>query len=507
MKTDNSRGDGHKSPALTRRSFAKAAGVSAAALAIGGTGAFAWFTGRDVVENKLSIAQNLNVRVIEPAWKPEDAVNVVPNQHLPKDPRIENLSDEITGWMFVEIRVPTAVVSVFDDETKTVKPAERTPLFSFTADPEWTVLEQFEDGDEDVYRFGWPKTISAKGQTPPIFEEVVFANLAEAQGQSGNKIIKATGYGIQAEALLDVTTAWDAYKKQNGIGDGKPDKRIVSAVTAGTLLKFVEGVPEVGDTIDGAVIEEVVADVEHLDAGDTTPLTSTPGQITYVDAAIQATPENTVNWFKDIWKAEEMDLAGLDPSETSSTEGMFEGCNKLYRIVGGVNLADIVPSEFEYKESEKGYTPKECSMLGFDKSARKNVTFTGWDSQNHGVFVNSRRALFAVYSRLQSKFGNLSNFIFAEGDGGSCEYQKGFTSDSTSLKNCTLTISRSGDSIVMEFYGVMANGIGACRCTLEVPADSQSEIAFKMTYEGSASNVSMLGARIICNIEKLSQEK
>lgn len=65
-------------------------------------------------------------------------------------------------------------------------------------------------------------SVPGLGQTPPIFEEVVVANLAEAQGQSGSKTITATGYGIQSEGLPDVETAWDAYKKQNGIGDGEP---------------------------------------------------------------------------------------------------------------------------------------------------------------------------------------------------------------------------------------------------------------------------------------------
>lgn len=208
--------------AMSRRTFAKVAGVSAAALAIGGSWALAWFTGRDTKVNKVSIANGLSVRVVEPAWVPENAVHVVAGQHLPKDPRIENLSDEFAGWMVVEIRVPTAVVSVFDETEQKVLDPARTPLFSFVADPKWTLLQQFEDGDEDVYRFGWPETIPALGQTPPIFEEVVMANLVETQGQSGSKTITAAGYGIQSEGLPDIATAWDAYKKQNGIGDGKP---------------------------------------------------------------------------------------------------------------------------------------------------------------------------------------------------------------------------------------------------------------------------------------------
>lgn len=54
MITDNLREDGHKGPSFSRRTFAKAAGVSVAALAIGASGpSLAWFTGRDVKEKLL----------------------------------------------------------------------------------------------------------------------------------------------------------------------------------------------------------------------------------------------------------------------------------------------------------------------------------------------------------------------------------------------------------------------------------------------------------------------
>lgn len=355
MATDNLCEGGHAGPSFSRRTFAKAAGVSAAALAIGASGAsLAWFTGRDVKENKLSIAQNLNIRVVEPAWDPENAKSVVPNQHIPKDPRIENLSDEFSGWMVVEIRVPTAVVSVFDETEQKVLDPARTPLFGFVADPRWTLLQQFEDGDEDVYRFGWPETIPALGQTPPIFEEVVVANLVEAQGQSGSKIITATGYGIQSEALPDIKTAWDAYKKQNGIGDGEPAKRIVSAVTAGTLLKFVEGIPGVGDTVDGKTIEEVVADIEHLEPQDATPLTSTPESITYVDGTTPTAPENTVNWFKNMSKVEEMDLFGLTVEESADTEGMFDGTSSLKKVHVKDNTIIVEKLPAGFTQTEEG---------------------------------------------------------------------------------------------------------------------------------------------------------
>ncbi len=358
MTTDNLREGGHKGPSFSRRTFAKAAGVSAAALAIGASGAsLAWFTGRDAKENKLSIAQNLNIRVVEPAWDPENAKSVVPNQHIPKDPRIENLSDEFSGWMVVEIRVPTAVVSVFDETEQKVLDPARTPLFSFVADPKWTLLQQFEDGDEDVYRFGWPETIPALGQTPPIFEEVVVANLAEAQGQSGSKTITATGYGIQSEGLPDIATAWDAYKKQNGIGDGEPaEKTMINAVTAGATLYITKDEPSVGEEYNGEVVKDVVRDIEHLSSPATysTPLTAYPSELLEVSCDAQVKPENIDRWFKDCNQIQALDLSKLDTSDIVKTaDAVFDGTNELVYIKYGENtdIHQIVPDRlFQFEE-------------------------------------------------------------------------------------------------------------------------------------------------------------
>lgn len=363
MTADNLREGGHRGPSFSRRTFAKAAGVSAAALAIGASGAsLAWFSGRDVKENKHSIAQNLNIRVVEPAWDPENAKSIVPNQHIPKDPRIENLSDEFSGWMVVEIRVPTAVVSIFDETEQKVLDPARTPLFSFVADPKWTLLQQFEDGDEDVYRFGWPETIPALGQTPPIFEEVVVANLAEAQGQSGSKTITATGYGIQSEGLPDIATAWDAYKKQNGIGDGEPDP--VHAVTLlmsdnkTRELHFVRAkeAPKTGDSINSAKVTYVVNDVEKVSVGASvkSPLTNAHSSIARVKCDIDVQPANATSWFNGIEHCATMNLSGLDLSKSIGKTNMFAKCDDLEEIRINPNLNPSgsvikggLPAEFE----------------------------------------------------------------------------------------------------------------------------------------------------------------
>lgn len=314
---------------MSRRSFAKFGAAVAAAAAMGTLGTYAFFTGTDRKENQVSVADNLNVKVVEPAWDPEASKNVVPGQHVPKDPRIRNLHDAIDGYLFVEIRVPTAVVSVYDPQTQTVLPAARTPLFSFDASEEWVVLQTFDDGDDAVWRFGWPDPIGPKSDTPPIFEEVVVANLAEEQGQAGEHVVGVTGYGIQSTGFTSCQDAWDAYKKQNGIGDGAPPAG-VSAVTAGTLLKFVADTPpEVGDTLDGAEVTCVVPDVEKGPVGC---LSDTPEAIEHVECLVPTAPESTAEWFKDMSSCEAMDLSGLDTAGIKDSAGMFAGTAKLVEV-------------------------------------------------------------------------------------------------------------------------------------------------------------------------------
>lgn len=103
------------------------AGVSVAlvgTLALAGIGAY--FTGTDTVENKFDISAGLTdkITVVEENWDttdaddngiPDAAEHVVPLQTLAKDPVIKNESD-VEAWLFCQIKVPTANVSVVGED-------------------------------------------------------------------------------------------------------------------------------------------------------------------------------------------------------------------------------------------------------------------------------------------------------------------------------------------------------------------------------------------------------
>lgn len=124
------------------------AGVSVAlvgTLALAGIGAY--FTGTDTVENKFDISAGLTdkITVVEENWDttdadtngiPDAAEHVVPLQTIAKDPVVKNESD-VEAWLFCQIKVPTANVSVVGEDG-TPEAAASHELFTYTVNEGWT---------------------------------------------------------------------------------------------------------------------------------------------------------------------------------------------------------------------------------------------------------------------------------------------------------------------------------------------------------------------------------
>jgi len=362
-----------RSPKMSRRTFTKAAGVSAAALAIAGTGgALAWFTGRDEKANRVSVADNLPVEVVEPAWDESSAGNVVPGQHIPKDPRVKNLHEHIEGWLFIEVRVPSAVVSLVDPATGSPAPPVRADLFSFDVPEGWTELESFQDGEESVYRYAWPEPVAPQGETPALFDEVAFANLAEVQGQEGAKRLTVTGYGIQSHGLADCESAWRAYKLQNGITDGTPPA--AHAVVAGSTLYLTSERPEVGEEWRGQAVRSVVEHVEAVvapSASARTPLVATDvdaDSIRDVRCETSFAPASTAKYFANMQRVERIDLTGMEVSADNAAPSTFENTPALVYVQYGAtaDIGSCAPSDLEHFSDRTCYALQCCGAALLD---------------------------------------------------------------------------------------------------------------------------------------------
>lgn len=183
-------------------------------------GALAFFTDTETVENRLSVADPLEVAVIEPGWSlddgdgdgvPDAAEGLVPRQGVPKDPRVENRSGT-PCWMAARVRVPLVEASLVGEDGLATGP-QATPLFSWSLLDGWSELgdpQVAEDGRALVHTYLADRPVEVGGQTPPIFTEVRLADLVEGSF-SGPCSIEVEGIGVQTLGFASSGEAWEAY--------------------------------------------------------------------------------------------------------------------------------------------------------------------------------------------------------------------------------------------------------------------------------------------------------
>ena len=298
-------------------------------------------------------------------------------------------------------------------------------------------------------------------------------------------------------------------------------------MTAGTLLKFVEGVPEVGDDIDGNTIEEVVPNIEHLPAQDTTPLTSTPEIITYVDGTTPTAPESTVNWFKDMSEVEKIDISGMNTDGTVDMTGMFSGDTKLQSIKIGesTDIATVVPKDFvldAYVYSNPWKNPEKLivtpTTANHDSMNFSIQNLTGqsvygeivireicvqYTNKKDEIYSNDSQTMYVPSWGVGNMFGKSGAFTFLAG---SCENNGKLLSnlfDSKYFKKAILKCNISGTNknfeVALEAFAVNQVEKDACAgalCTkdesgnIAIRADSYTvnTIAPSITVNGKTYN-------------------
>lgn len=75
----------------------------------------AMFMSYDEVTN-VFVSGKLDIVLVEPNWDPSNAVNIVPNAELPKDPKVYN--NEVDADVFLEVTVPYVTLKIDDNNTE-----------------------------------------------------------------------------------------------------------------------------------------------------------------------------------------------------------------------------------------------------------------------------------------------------------------------------------------------------------------------------------------------------
>lgn len=103
-----------------------AACVMVGAMALGGT--MAYLTDNEAHVNTFTVGK-VQIDLEEPGWDPEDGEDIVPNEEIEKDPKIENTGTNL-AYVFAEVKIPAAeVVTAGADGTK--NPSALQDLFTY----------------------------------------------------------------------------------------------------------------------------------------------------------------------------------------------------------------------------------------------------------------------------------------------------------------------------------------------------------------------------------------
>ena len=136
--------------------------------------------------------------------------NVSPNQRIPKDYHVDN-KGSADVYVFISVTVPYVNVATQKEDGTYLAPASR-PLYSFQANPGWTLLEDQVSNERATYVYAYAPdsagsmTVLSPGQsTGRLFDELVTLNYVEGKLDGTEREVVAQAYAIQARNLGDDT--------------------------------------------------------------------------------------------------------------------------------------------------------------------------------------------------------------------------------------------------------------------------------------------------------------
>lgn len=175
--------------------------VLALILIIGGM--LAYFTDTDTKTNVFTLGDNVDISLTE-TWDPDDGLGLHPGAVVAKAPSIKNESTTTPAYVFAEVKVPCYASTGTTADT---------PLFTFTANEGWTLINTPSVNTTDktityIYAYGTSSamtTLAANTTTSTaVFSNVTLAPTLTAEQKataSTTPNIIVNAYGIQIDNL------------------------------------------------------------------------------------------------------------------------------------------------------------------------------------------------------------------------------------------------------------------------------------------------------------------
>lgn len=344
-------------------------------LAVVCTGTLAYFTAKDTVTNDFTIADGIKVKVVEPNWNPDEAVNLLPTQTVPKDPAIQNPND-IPIYVTAEVTIPTKDI-ITAELDGTPRPQQVTDLFSYEVNDKW-VLDDVVTGDGTVtYRYIYTEPLESGDTTQSIFDSVTVCNYVNGQltPDELHQQIIVVGFGIQTEGIETPEDAAAILFTQT------TPKVTYAVFTAsdGSLNFFKRtSMPESGNGIEVYPIDE--EDCDYTDG--TAPWIAHVNDvksITVVDDGIR--PTSMGEWFAGCENCLTIDVTKLNVERVRTFWATFAECACVEALdLSTWNVpADVETTNFMFHEMRDVatiYANDSWEAIADDTSRPNNTTFT-----------------------------------------------------------------------------------------------------------------------------------
>lgn len=199
----------------------------------------AYLTDNESATNTFTVGK-VQIDLEEPAFPGNDdpsVKNMVPNQEVAKDPKVENTGSN-EAIVFMEVSIPKATIKVAADDGTVAGDASLQDIFKvYSGETEGFNQTNFIEiksdttgTDKNTYVFAYNKKLAVGASTEALFDKVKLQNIVEGQIASGvAQNIDVKAYAIQANEIANVTlgdaftdtdkdaltTVYNVYMKQN----------------------------------------------------------------------------------------------------------------------------------------------------------------------------------------------------------------------------------------------------------------------------------------------------
>lgn len=194
--------------------IAAAACAMIGVMAIGGT--MAYLTDMESATNTFTIGK-VQIDLEEPNYPGNESAevkNIVPNQIIKKDPKVENTGNN-DAIVFLKVEMPKkdVVVANADGTKKASAPTELFKMLDTDIDPDvdggtagnkWVEIATDDSAaDKTVHVYAYKDRLAKGATTTNLFQQVQLENVIEGQVDEATENIKVTAYAIQATEVME----------------------------------------------------------------------------------------------------------------------------------------------------------------------------------------------------------------------------------------------------------------------------------------------------------------